>query len=407
MTGSSSLLRAMNVRAALAHLLERGRLTRGELRELTGLSKPTSSEVIRSLQDVGLAVVAGHTSGGPGPNAEIYAPNAEASFHAGIAVRDVGERELTNVVAAIADVTGTVRASVETRVDFRGIGPVQAVDAVLADLVEEIGIPTERLHHVQLGVPGSHDPRTDTVRYVDVPGWSEPGLLARMRAELDTTVEVENDVNLAAVAERAHGVATDTSAFALLWLGSQGLGLATVLDGTLLRGSRGGAGEIGYMPVGLTDLHSSGRRRDFTDLVGGDAVLELAEEHGLAATSAPEALRMAVAGGHEPFLDELAERIAFGLAAVVAVLDPPLVVLSGEVGQAGGVALSAAVARSASSTSPLDCEIEPSGVTGDAVLLGALRTGLTATRERLLDAVGGGTASQHDPVQAARLLRST
>jgi predicted NBD/HSP70 family sugar kinase len=396
----------MNVRAALAHLLEHGRLTRGELRDLTGLSKPTSSEVVRRLQDVGLAIVAGHTSGGPGPNAEIYAPNSDASFHAGIAVRDVGERELTNVVAAIADVTGTVRARVETRVDFQGIGPVEAVDAVLADLVEEAGIPTERLHHVQLGVPGSHDPRTDTIRYVDVPGWSAPGLLARMRAELDTAVEIENDVNLAAVAERAHGVATDTSAFALLWLGSQGLGLATVLDGTLLRGARGGAGEIGYLPVGLTELHSSGRRLDFTDLVGGDAVLQLAQVHGLSGTSAPEAVRIAAVGGHEPFLDELGERIAFGLAAVVAVLDPPLVVLSGEVGQAGGAALSAAVTRSASSASPLDCEIEPSGVTGDAVLLGALRAGLTATRERLLDAVGGGSGV-HDPVQAARLLRST
>ncbi|MGI5126576.1 ROK family protein [Pseudonocardia sp. CA-107938] len=395
----------MNVRAALAHLLERGRLTRGELRELTGLSKPTSSEVVRRLQDVGLAVVAGHTSGGPGPNAEVYAPNAEASFHAGIAVRDVGDRELTNVVAALADVTGEVRASLETHVDFRATTPIAAIDATLADLVEEGGVPTDRLHHVQLGVPGSHDPRTDTIRYVDVPGWSAPGLLARMRAELDTTVEIENDVNLAAVAERAHGVAADADAFALLWLGSQGLGLATVLDGTLLRGGRGGAGEIGYMPVGLTDLHSSGRRRDFTDLVGGDAVLQLAGEHGLSATTAPEALRIAVRGGHEAFLDELGERIAFGLAAVVAVLDPPLVVLAGEVGQAGGPVLAAAVARSASSTSPLDCEIEPSGVTGDAVLLGALRAGRTATRERLLDAVGG--SPSNDPVQAARLLRST
>ena len=403
---AASSLRAMNVRAALALLLDRGRLTRGELRELAGLSKPTSSEVIRSLQDAGLAIVAGHTSGGPGPNAEIYEPNAGASFHAAFAVRDVGERDLTNLVGAVADLTGTVRASVETSIDFRTTAPVEAVDATLADLLAEAGIPADRLHHVQLGVPGAHDPQTDTIRYVDVPGWSAGGLLGRMRSELGTDVEVDNDVNLAAVAERAHGVAAGADAFALLWLGSQGLGLATVLDGTLLRGARGGAGEIGYMPVGLSDMHSSGRRRDLTDLVGGDAVLALATEHGLAATSAPDALRIAAAGGRDAFLDELAERIAFGLAAVVAVLDPPLVVLAGEVGQAGGAALSAAVARGASSASPLECAIEPSGVTGDAVLLGALRTGLTATRERLLDAVGGGVG-RHDPVQAARLLRST
>lgn len=417
MAGSSSLLRAMNVRAALAHLLERGRLTRGELRELTGLSKPTSSEVIRQLQDAGLAIVAGHTSGGPGPNAEIYAPEPDASFHAGFSVREVGGRVEPNLVGAIADVTGTVRARLEISVDFPTTRPGAAIATALAALVAEAGIPRDRLHHVQLGVPGSYDPHTDAIRYVDVAGWSTAGLIGRMRTELATAVDVDNDVNLAAIAERAHGIAADASAFALLWLGSHGLGLATDLDGTLLRGARGGAGEVGYMPVGLPDPQHTGRRRDFTDLVGGDAVLQLAAEHGIAADSAPDLLRTAAAGGNEAFLDELAERIAFGLAAVVAVLDPPLVVLAGDLGQAGGAALSAAVSRAASTASPLHCEIAPSGVTDDAVLLGALRSGLTTTRERLLDVASGAppmldpatrsSAPTQDPTQAARLLRST
>ncbi|MFC4950327.1 ROK family transcriptional regulator [Pseudonocardia sp. GCM10023141] len=407
MAGSSSLLRAINVRAALAHLLERGRLTRGELRDLTGLSKPTASEVIRQLQDAGLAIVAGHTSGGPGPNAEIYAPEPNASFHAAFSVRDVGGRDEPNLLAAIADLTGTVRARLATSIDFRTTTAVEALSTTLATLIADAGVPADRLDHVQLGVPGSYDPLTDVIRYVDVPGWSAPGLITRIRTELDVPVDVENDVNLAAIAERAHGIAADTSAFALLWLGSEGLGLATDLDGTLLRGARGGAGEIGYMPVGLPDPASTGRRRDFTDLVGGDAVLRLAADHGLVAASSPAAMRIAADGGHEPFLDELAERIAFGLAAVVAVLDPPLLVLAGEVGQAGGEALSTAVARAASTASPLHCEIAPSGVSDDAVLLGALRSGLTTTRERLLDTASGATGPMHDPTQAARLLRST
>src|SRR4029079_810211 len=73
LAGSSKLLRAMNESATLEHLLDRGSLTRGDLRELTGLSKPTTSDVLRRLTDAGLAHVVGHTRGGPGPNAEIYA----------------------------------------------------------------------------------------------------------------------------------------------------------------------------------------------------------------------------------------------------------------------------------------------------------------------------------------------
>src|SRR3954454_9627712 len=72
-TGSSRLLRALNESAALAHLLGRGPLTRPQLRELTGLSKPTVSEAVRRLAEAGLIRVAGHASGGPGPNAEVYA----------------------------------------------------------------------------------------------------------------------------------------------------------------------------------------------------------------------------------------------------------------------------------------------------------------------------------------------
>src|SRR2546421_4500103 len=80
--GSAKLLRAMNESAALGHLLDNGALTRNDLRELTGLSKPTTSEVLRRLTAAGLAIVACHTSCGAGPNAEIYPANPDAAHAA-------------------------------------------------------------------------------------------------------------------------------------------------------------------------------------------------------------------------------------------------------------------------------------------------------------------------------------
>src|SRR2546423_10713609 len=87
LAGSAKLLGAMNESAALGHLLDKGALTRNDLRELTGLSKPTTSEVLRRLTEAGLAIVTGHTTGGPGPNAEIYAANPEAAFAVAVSVR--------------------------------------------------------------------------------------------------------------------------------------------------------------------------------------------------------------------------------------------------------------------------------------------------------------------------------
>src|SRR5438270_11336488 len=129
LAGSAKLLRAMNESAALGHLLDNGALTRNDLRELTGLSKPTTSEVLRRLTEAGLAVVTGHTSGGPGPNAEIYAANPEAAFAVAVSARD---RDTTGtgrpaLALAIGDLTGTTRARAEVAVDLDEIPAATAI----------------------------------------------------------------------------------------------------------------------------------------------------------------------------------------------------------------------------------------------------------------------------------------
>jgi predicted NBD/HSP70 family sugar kinase len=385
-TGSAKLLRSMNTTAALAHLLDSGQLTRAHLRELTGLSKPTSSEMLRLLTEAGLAVVTGRTSGGPGPNAEIYSPNPDAGYAVALSVRDTTGTDRPPLAVALCDLTGDLRDRAELPVDFAATGPVDAVERAVAEACRRAGVDRERIGQLQLGVAGSYDPATDTIHHVDVPGWGAPGVIGACRERLGTEVAVDNDANLAAVAERRHGVGAGTDSFALLWIG-HGLGLAIDQGGALLRGARGGAGEIGYMPA------QPGRAApdapvDLQDLVGGPAVVTLAAEFGLRARTPVEALAAATAPdepaapGADVFLRAIAERIAFGLAAVVAVLDPPLVVLAGEVAQAGGARLRDAVA--AAMHEPLQTEIAITAVDDDAVLLGALDAGLTTLRESLL-----------------------
>jgi predicted NBD/HSP70 family sugar kinase/DNA-binding transcriptional ArsR family regulator len=395
--GSSKLLRAMNESAALAHLLDRGELTRNQLRELTGLSKPTVSEALRRLTEAGLARVVGHVSAGPGPNAEVYAANHDAAYAVAVSVRDVLSTDLPAVSAAVCDIAGTVRGRVDSQVDFLYTDPVDAVAAAVTDLCHDAGIDPRRLTHIQLGVPGAYDPRTDTIHHIDVPGWSRPGLVSAVRERLRTDVGVDNDVNLAAIAERSRGVAGDVDGFALLWLG-EGLGLAIDLGGTLLRGSSGGAGEIGYMPLYVPGSRGDRQRTkaDLQDLVGGPAVLALAGEHGSSGRTPAEAVANAAAAARgggagadaaQAFFAELADRIAVGLAAVVAVLDPPLVVLAGDVAQAGGDPLRDAVNTAMEYAAPLETTVAVTSIDDDAVLLGGLDAGLVAVREALIDSV--------------------
>jgi predicted NBD/HSP70 family sugar kinase len=381
----------MNESAALAHLLEPGMLTRADLRELTALSTPTISEVLRRLTDAGLVVVVGHNSGRPGPNAEIYAANPDAAYAVAVSVRDIGASGIPSLATAICDLTGAVLARIESAVDFVHTDPVTAMADAMGRLLDETGVAASKVHHVQIGVAGSYDPRTETIRHVEVPGWNRPGLVPAIAQRLGTHVGVDNDVNLAAVAERRRGVARDVDGFALLWLGEEGLGLAIDIGGTLMRGARGGAGEIGYMPLFTPD--SVDHKVDLQDLVGGPAVLALAREHGIAGATPAEAVTNAAAdpAAAGDFFTVLADRVSVGLAAVIAVLDPSLVVLAGQVAQAGGDTLLNAVSTAMHRAAPLESTSAVTTIDDDAVLLGALDAGLAAVRATLIATIRDAT----------------
>ena len=114
--GTPRLLRAINDRAALELLLERGPMSRAEIGAFTGLSKPTASQLLMRLKEAGLVVLEGHREGQRGPSAELYALNPASAHVAGL---DVNEERIQ---VAVADVTGRVLAEHELPTPPRGAG---------------------------------------------------------------------------------------------------------------------------------------------------------------------------------------------------------------------------------------------------------------------------------------------
>jgi predicted NBD/HSP70 family sugar kinase len=383
--GTPSLLRAINDRAALEVLLERGPLTRPEIGALTGLSKPTASQLLTRLRDAGLVVADGIREGGPGRTAELYRINAAAAHVAALEVRRAQIR------ACVADLTGTVtgRFELPTPGPSGGDAIARARTAVRGAM-DDAGL--DRVDRVVIGVPGAVDPRTERLGYAShLPGWHIPHLLGRLREGIGAPVAVENDVNLVAMAELAHGQATATRDFVLLWV-SAGIGLAIVLGGTLVRGATGGAGEVGYMPVASAPLIRGPGRANTGGLqavAGAPAVIRLLREHGFRGGSADRIVRRAreayEAGAERARagLLELATRLATGLAAIVSVLDPELIVLAGDVPLAGGEPLRALVERELHTMTIPHPPLRLSSVDGNPVLAGALHLALGETREEL------------------------
>ncbi|MFL6132785.1 MAG: ROK family protein, partial [Nocardioidaceae bacterium] len=177
--------------------------------------------------------------------------------------------------------------------------------------------------------------------------------------------------------------------FVLLWA-DEGLGAAIVIDGRLHGGATGGAGEVGFLPLpGTPVVRHVGRSNagGFQELAGGKQVLALARSLGLRAGSPQAAVTRALTtpGPGDRLLQQLGERVALGLASLVAVLDPALVVLAGGVLSAGGERLTDIVRTELADLTVARPPVELTAVPHDPVLTGALHTALAATREHVFD----------------------
>ncbi|MFD9371517.1 ROK family protein [Streptomyces sp. NPDC060020] len=405
--GTPSLLRAMNDRAALELLLKHGPLSRTRIGHLTGLSKPTASQLLARLETAGLVLATGTDGGRPGPSAQLYSLNPRAAYVGGLDVTP------GRVLAAVADLTGTVIASHEVPYT-EGAQAVDQVTEALGGAVKAAGLHRSDLHRVVIATPGAFDPQTGRLRYAShLPGWHSPTLLDDLAAALPMPVEYENDVNLAAVAEQRLGAARGHEDFVLLW-NEEGLGAALVLGGRLHRGWTGGAGEVGFLPVPgrplvrqVTRANSGG----YQELAGVEGLPRLAAELGMAAAPGPTTgtadtphgpdtpyspeVAAAVAllgqaaaapeGAHLSFLQSYATALATGLASLVAVLDPEIVVLSGAAISAGGEPLRALLEAELAELAPSRPRLVPGEVRERPVLHGALESALAATRDEVFD----------------------
>jgi glucokinase len=167
-------------------------------------------------------------------------------------------------------------------------------------------------------------------------------LAARLRERVDRPVVVENDATAAAWGEAQLGAARGVPDALLVTLGT-GIGAGFVMDGRLVRGAHGFAGDAGHMVVDPDGPPCPcGGRGHWEAVASGQALDRLARRHGWSSgrqlTAAARARTPAAPGGATPaptVLEEYARAVALGLGGLVNVLDPGVVVVGGGVADLG------------------------------------------------------------------------
>jgi predicted NBD/HSP70 family sugar kinase len=379
------LMRAMNERVMLEAVRSEGRISRNELAHLLGLSKPTVAVAVSALERDGLVRVAGMRPGTRGPATTLYEIRPESGFVLGL---DVGREYLRG---AIADITGGVRARGTRRVSSAAAGHRVAELVALSDeLCEEAGFNRRRVTQVVVGSPGVFDPgKGALVAARNLPGWERPGVVQELKEAFGRSTLVENDIALAALAERDLGHGRGVATFCFVSVGT-GIGMGLVIDGRLHRGAHGAAGEIAYLPIGgAVPEASPGRVRQHGELesaASAAAVVRAARRAGLeGGTSARRVFAAAEAGDRRAagVVEAEVQLIAKAVASAAAVVDPDLVVLGGGIGQAPGFA--ARVAEVLEPVFPFAPRVVVSALGDDAVADGCLALGGEIAWRRLLE----------------------
>jgi predicted NBD/HSP70 family sugar kinase len=399
--GSPRLLRRLNSAAVLRAIRADGPISRAELARTTGLSKPTVNEVVELLlqsEYVAESLADGESRPRrPGPRARLLSFRGESGHVLGI---DIGANK---VLVLVSDLTGHVVRSERRRTGKRELRHAEAMLELVRGAADKALAAAEvsraGLQAVGIGTPGVVDPGSGRIALApQLGGWEGIQLGRRLEPFFPCPLLVDNEVRLSLLAERWRGAAQGVDDAFLVQIGV-GIGGGVLIGGDVYRGASGAAGEIGYLPLfeeddgdelgpferaaGGTAFARLGRRAAATgesplllELAGGDPEAIDAETVFAAASQGDRAARA--------ILDELLERLARGIASVVAVLNPSTVIVGGGVSRAGESLLEP-LGRRIRELVPVPPRVTLSNLGDESVALGAVRLALQEVEERLFD----------------------
>ncbi|HEU5424410.1 MAG TPA: ROK family transcriptional regulator [Nitrolancea sp.] len=382
---TTAVIRVINERAVYEQIRRLGTASASQLVAATGLSKATIGLAFGSLERAGLISQVGHRVGQVGRAPRLYEIRPDAGRAMAV---DVGASWIR---LAVADLSGAITARADHRVRALAASALaKQIGELARATAADAGVTLADITHTVLGFPGIYQPDADRIMAApNLPGWEEPGSVVALRDQLGPRFSIDNDVNLATVAEQKHGAGAGAGNFVFVSFGT-GIGMGIVIGGDLYRGSSGRAGEISFLPLGDGPgqlLAPNVKQHGILETVASaDGVLSAAKRIGMTATSAEQVFDAARSGDHAAIhvVHDEASHLARALAAVIAVLDPGLIVIGGGVGGNADLLLEPTKRLLGDLLALSPPPIEMSILGREAVVLGGLAAGLDRARDAVL-----------------------
>jgi len=298
---------------------------------------------------------------------------------------DMGATHLTLVLTNLAGEVIARRYQLYD-VAHEPAGAVEAMLRLVEDTMADAGQSLAKVLGMGVAVPAPLEgERLDRPSGTILPAWEGFDLTGELQRALSLPIYVENDANAGAIAEKWWGECAEHDNMAYIKLGT-GVGGGLITNGAIYRGDGGTAGEIGHIPIDLNGPRCRcGKRGCLESYVGAGAlvarVAQICHEAGREENAAElETIQAIIEAAHagdvqcREVLEQAGRYLGVGISSLLNLLNPGLIVLGGELAEAGDFFLDAvrsSVGERAMSKAAQEAEIGFSGIGNDAIAIGA------------------------------------
>lgn len=387
--GTLAWLRERNRERVVGVLRERGHVSQAEIARVTGLSRTTVHSLVVDLKldgvvhEVGGDTAPARGAGRPGVQ---LALQETSNVVLGI---DFGHSHVQVAVAGLAhDILAESRCELD--VNHHALEALDASARMAKELLSEAGAVGDDVVGVGIGIPGPVDRERGTAGSRTIlPGWVGIRIAEALEDRIGLPVEIENDANLGALAELTWGAGQSCSNFAYV-KAATGIGAGLVIEGRLLRGASGTAGEIGHTTLDEEGaLCYCGNRGCLETVASGPAIVGLVAQATGETLPLAAVIERAVAGDARcrRAISDAGREIGVAVAGMCNLINPERVIVGGLLSRAGELLLHPlrdSLRRHAVQAAAERVEVVQAIFVERAELLGSLALALRASAARRL-----------------------
>jgi predicted NBD/HSP70 family sugar kinase/biotin operon repressor len=390
--GTLGWLRERNRNRVLGALRERGRISQADIARVTGLSRTTVHTLVSELKNSGLVhevETSAHDIRGGRPAVQLMLRDSSLAV-VGI---DFGHSHVQVAVADIAhNVLAERRRDLDVRHDARTA--IDTATRMVVEVLAEGHVERKAVIAAGIGVPGPVDRGRGTAGSATIlPGWTGVRIATEMQQRLGMPVEIENDANLGALAEMTWGAGRECSNFAYI-KAATGIGAGIVIDGRLLRGASGTAGEIGHTTLDESGaLCYCGNRGCLETVASGPAIIALVSSGHPELLTLGQVIELASSGDARcrRAISDAGREIGVAVAGLCNLINPERVIVGGLLSRVGELLLQPireSIRRHAVFAAAERVEVVPAVFVERAELLGSLALALHVSGERMARVAG-------------------